>query len=593
MTTTGEEVESPTCRTNKSGQLVDEVRSRFLASYQKYKNDDIYSEEDLSLIVDDWYIKRFLLAANRDVEETFNRLDMTMKLRHQHSISAIRDYHFPSEFYLMGGLFIYELDKGGTITMFMRIRMHRKVPELEEPIKGFLVHTINKADIMAKRQGFGMIFDLTGVGYSNVDLSFLSFLINTVRSHFPYAVSYIIVYNLPWIVAGLQKVVYAMLPEGATNLIKFAYGKDIFNYIDPSNVPDYLEGGLCRRNYRKIAPGSRPILDVMTHYGYGRDVYDRVYPTFQRDLEETAQALQDKEYDDPPPGYFDDFKEGDWCPFPLPSRRHLMKTSLPAKKRSATFDVNGNEVDIEPALAKRMKKMKRTKTELMTIFPPDLVSFVFDGKAYVAEVDLANKTNQLVAYKILSNKAINYSVTSFKGILLPRSAIRVTITFSGHSSLLTMPSTKDKFLFLSSVVATDKMSAKELNLLWKNADNEVCSRKMLSRIAFVMSDHDSTDSGTSLPDQLRMVDRQLRQLEANYTRLWLLFCLLLILTVALWVAILAHFNGSDMFSCLNYDVLDIVNSMSSKLSHLASLLPSPLVTFSSFKSLSGKPVNPD
>lgn len=90
------------------------------------------------LINDDWYLKRFLLARNRNVDESFKMLDETMRWRNDMYISQVRDYHFPSEFYQIGALFIYEPDLKGNLVLYMRIRMHHKTAELDEPGKSGL-----------------------------------------------------------------------------------------------------------------------------------------------------------------------------------------------------------------------------------------------------------------------------------------------------------------------------------------------------------------------------------------------------------------------------------------------------------------------
>lgn len=55
----------------------------------------------------------------------------------------------------------------------MRTCFHRKVPELEEFEKKFLLKIFDKVDKITDGNGFGIIFDLTNTGYANVDIDFL------------------------------------------------------------------------------------------------------------------------------------------------------------------------------------------------------------------------------------------------------------------------------------------------------------------------------------------------------------------------------------------------------------------------------------
>lgn len=78
-----------------------------------------------------------------------------------------------------GGLFDYEPDVNGNVMIYMRIRMHRKIPELADPMKKFVMHIVNKVDKKTDGQGMAIVFDCSGAGYQNADMDFLTFLINS------------------------------------------------------------------------------------------------------------------------------------------------------------------------------------------------------------------------------------------------------------------------------------------------------------------------------------------------------------------------------------------------------------------------------
>ena len=109
-------------------------------------------------------------------------------------MGVMKDWMFPIEFYKVGGLFPYEKDKqgsflssfikkvsfkstvllvAGNVVVYMRTCMHRKVPELEEFEKKFVLRVFDKVDKITDGNGFAIVFDLTNTGYSNVDMNFL------------------------------------------------------------------------------------------------------------------------------------------------------------------------------------------------------------------------------------------------------------------------------------------------------------------------------------------------------------------------------------------------------------------------------------
>lgn len=495
---------------------------------------DIYDEADLSLINDDWYLKRFLLARNRNVDAAFEMLDETMRWRNDMYISQVRDFHFPSEFYAIGALFLYEPDRQGNLVLYMRIRMHHKTPELDEPTKGFLVHTFNKAEKLSKGNGFAIVFDLTGAGYSNLDFPFLSFLINFGRNHFPGSLAYILVYNLPWILSTFQKMAFAMLPPESASKVKFATGQDIFQYISPENVPDYIDGGTCNRNYRKIAPGSKPILDLVMHYGYSKDDYDRIYPAFKKDLEEAEAAAATKQYIDPPDDFFDSIEGVHITPLPLPSRRVRTPKLKPCGDDSL----------------KLIQQPTVKVSSYLSILPnDDQVVFFYDGSCYTAELDIKNETNSYLAFKILSNSPHKYQVSPFKGILLAQSATRISIVFKSQSlkkktlSHLTselIPSLKDKFLCIATPINSSNMPTNEFNSLWnKNQhDQVIVSYKLRSRIGFTSSISQEFNQ-PSTNDMVKQLDMKIRHMQRKQTRLQVYIFILLAIAVVSWAILLA------------------------------------------------------
>lgn len=501
---------------------------------------DLYDEDDLKLIDDDWYLKRFLLAKNRNVDEAFKMLVETMQWRNEMYISQVRDFHFPIEFYKIGALFAYEPDKNGVLVVYMRIRFHRKTVELDEPTKGFLVHTFNKAEKLSRGQGFGLVFDLSGAGYSNLDLPFLSFLIQFGRNHFPGSLNYIIVYNLPWILSSFQKLVFSMLPAEATGIIKFASGSEIFKYIDEENAPDYITGGTCLRNYRAVAPGAKPIYDLCMQYGYTQETYDRLYPAFQRDLEDAEAQLSKRPYVDPPADFFDSIDGIELTPLPLPSRR-----VREPKKRPAPEEEENREI-----VTKKIRDMI-PREQILTIAPSDHLNFVFDGKSYIAELDLKNLSSSFLAYKILSTNPSDYLVTPFKGILLPCSALRVTVRFLHSGSSL--PSSKTKFRVVATQVKDRDMSAQAFGQLWTSKENDIISYRVRSKIAFSgvsdSSDLDTTDGSASQSsfggpsDQLSRLEKRLRILDSKYSRLLVMLYALLLFSLILWVLVVAELSG--------------------------------------------------
>ncbi|OTF77672.1 motile sperm domain containing 2-like protein [Euroglyphus maynei] len=88
------------------------------------------------------------------------------------------------------------------------------------------------------------------------------FIINTLSNYYSGAISYVYIYELPWILNQIWRLVRSWLDEDAKSIVRFVTIENIFEYIEASNLPDYM-GGYCRKDYRFVPKGV-PSLEEMT-----------------------------------------------------------------------------------------------------------------------------------------------------------------------------------------------------------------------------------------------------------------------------------------------------------------------------------------
>lgn len=132
--------------------LVSELRSKILEECQA--NEGIYSQKDIiKCKQDDWYLSRFLLRQKLDVNLAFVMLKKAMRFNHESLTNSIRKEDFPAEFYKLGGLFPYESDRKGNKMLYIRVKLHRKLPEIAAVLHSFLYHNIQSCDEDAGGKG--------------------------------------------------------------------------------------------------------------------------------------------------------------------------------------------------------------------------------------------------------------------------------------------------------------------------------------------------------------------------------------------------------------------------------------------------------
>lgn len=49
-----------------------------------------------------------------------------------------------------------------------------------------------------------MVFDMTGAGLAQMDMDLIKFVVNSFKIYYPNLLSWLLVYNMPWILQGTQ-----------------------------------------------------------------------------------------------------------------------------------------------------------------------------------------------------------------------------------------------------------------------------------------------------------------------------------------------------------------------------------------------------
>lgn len=240
---------------------VSEIRAKFLEEYESHPH--LYIASDVPMITKyDYFIRRFLYPHNLDPEPAYEQFRTWMAWRKDIGFERSSDTRFPMEFYQIGALFPYATDREGTLILYMRFKVYKKLDILVEPIKQFVVYNMNKLDAQAKRErSWAVVFDTRGAGIAQVDFDMLIFLVRTVKQYYPWGLKYVAIYELPWLLQGAWKITQNLLPRDATRLFRFYNQTTIKELIAEENLPDFMDGS-CPQDYRAVPEGARPAEEV-------------------------------------------------------------------------------------------------------------------------------------------------------------------------------------------------------------------------------------------------------------------------------------------------------------------------------------------
>ena len=247
--------------TNRSASQVQELREKFLREFEKEK--DAFHEKDIIKVMsDDWYVKRFLLARNRDIKEACVMMVNALKWKKSEGIHDLKATYFPEELLMLSSMFIYAPDREGNLTIYFRVKYVIKHADLVPTLKKFGNYIFRIADDATNGSGISIVADFSGTGIQNAAEADLLFdAISIASSYFPYGINHIILVDLPYVLRAVWTMAKAWVPHNRRKLIEFVSREDIGKLIDYENLPDFL-GGHCSIPYggSKVVPTGCPTL---------------------------------------------------------------------------------------------------------------------------------------------------------------------------------------------------------------------------------------------------------------------------------------------------------------------------------------------
>lgn len=246
----------PRLRDPHKRDFVIEVRDLFMEQYKK--EPELYYPEDVKQVEDmQFLLQRCLISRRKNVKDSFNMLVAMLKWRKEHRLRELTDQDFPKEFFTTGASFLYEPDKFGNRTLYIRTQLLKPVPELKPLYKEFIAYLMYQIDDSIKGDSWSVIFDLTNTGWSNYDIDLVMHFLTLLKDYFPVNVDYVLAINFPWVLTAAWTLAKRLIPPERRDVVVFIPDKEIFNFIEKENVPDFL-GGVCKREHQyepKSCPG--------------------------------------------------------------------------------------------------------------------------------------------------------------------------------------------------------------------------------------------------------------------------------------------------------------------------------------------------
>lgn len=124
----------PRLREPAKRDFVHEVKELFLDHYKQqpelFYQDDVREVENIQFL-----LQRCIIYKRKNVKESLAMLINMLKWRKEIHLRELNDNSFPIEYHLCGASFLYEPDKFGNRTLYIRTQLLRSIPELRASLK--------------------------------------------------------------------------------------------------------------------------------------------------------------------------------------------------------------------------------------------------------------------------------------------------------------------------------------------------------------------------------------------------------------------------------------------------------------------------
>ncbi|GAV52517.1 hypothetical protein ZYGR_0AG05080 [Zygosaccharomyces rouxii] len=136
-------------------------------------------------------------------------------------------------------------DNGGRPVVWVRARLHSPKTQSEDELKRSSILVIETARLFLTEAAdtASIFFDLGGFSLSNMDYTPVKFLINCFEAHYPECLGHLFIHKAPWFFQPIWNIVKNWLdPVVASKVIFTKSSKDLEDYFDESQLPEYLDG---------------------------------------------------------------------------------------------------------------------------------------------------------------------------------------------------------------------------------------------------------------------------------------------------------------------------------------------------------------
>lgn len=197
-----------------------------------------YNKKDIErLKKDDYCVTRYY---KEDTPTTVSNIKQVLEWRKSYNLSDLKEEDFPEEFRTTKVFQVHGKDVENNVMVYIRVKLFKKGEFPIEDVKKYMAFLLDRVDRETKGDGWALCFDCADAGISNVDMEMLKFVVQVLTNYFVENCRYVLIYEMPWILSSIWKIVKSWLPQEHRDAVKFANKKDMSSFVKDSELPEWM-----------------------------------------------------------------------------------------------------------------------------------------------------------------------------------------------------------------------------------------------------------------------------------------------------------------------------------------------------------------
>ncbi len=275
----------------KEYEQVTRVRAQFMEKVAKEPT--LFYPEDINLVkTNEWWTLRFIKWNRGNEDKALKQMVSAFKWRKSFGLHDRNVNDIPNEFAKAAAIFPYGYDHKGRPIIYLRIKVYRKINQLVLFFQQFVAGIVNHIDGEGGRQGFVIVWDVTGLGLINFDADFLQYLVSLLQNYYPYGLRYSIVYNMPKVLRPLWSMTKFFLGSTVNTFTFCNSVEELEKYIPSKWLLRYM-GGQSDFDFTDFEEvrGAPSVYEVAAKYNFTEADCIKYLKIFEENIKEARTLL--------------------------------------------------------------------------------------------------------------------------------------------------------------------------------------------------------------------------------------------------------------------------------------------------------------